>query len=251
MNGEQVSERPMPRRARRSITPQLIVGVGIMMLGLLLMLDRLDVLGVAARLVRFWPVALIALGASMIVRRGDRHGRFWGITWIAVGSWLLLNILGLIRVGIWELFWPAVLILIGVNLIRQTMRRTAAAAENGTSGTGSLFAILSESKRIARAGEVFRGAGMTAFMGGCMLDLRQATIAPGDEAVVDVFGIMSGHEIIVPAGWTVVPDVVPVMAGVEDKRLPIPVDTSMPPAAAPPRLVIRGFLLMAGLTLRS
>jgi hypothetical protein len=49
----------------------------------------------------------------------------------------------------------------------------------------------------------------------------------------------------------VVPDVIPVLAGVEDKRLPVPPDPLAPAGAAPPRLVVRGFLLMSGLTLKS
>ena len=251
MNPEPMSGYDMSRPARPSVTPQLVIGVFIMALGVLLMLDRLDVLNVAARLLRFWPIGLMVLGVTILARRDDAHGRFWGFLWIFVGGWLLLSTLGLVRVGIWELIWPLLLILIGVSLVRQTMRRQSARAQAGTTGTGSLFAVLSESKRMARGGEPFRGAGMTAIMGGCVLDLRQATMAPGEEAIVDVLAVMGGHEIVVPPAWTVIPDVVPVMAGVEDKRLPVPVDTSVPPAMAPPRLVIRGFLLMAGLTIKS
>jgi hypothetical protein len=55
----------------------------------------------------------------------------------------------------------------------------------------------------------------------------------------------------VPGGWTVIPDVVNVLSGVEDKRLPAPPDPSLPPGAVPPRLVVRGFLLMAGLTVKT
>ena len=239
------------RPPRPSVAPQLVIGLFIITLGVLLMLDRLDVLSAVARLLRFWPVGLIAFGASMMVRRPDSHGRFWGLAWMFVGTWLLLNVLGFVRVGVWELFWPAVLIVIGVNLVRQTMRRSAVAARAGSAGEGTLFAILSESKRVAKAGEPFRGAGMTAFMGGCLLDLRQATLASGEEAYVDLVGVMSGHEIVVPPGWTVVPDVVPVLSGVDDKRLPVAVDVAAPPAAPPPRLVVRGFLLMSGVTLKS
>lgn len=250
MNPEPMSGYDMSRPARTSVTPQLVIGVFIVALGVLLMLDRLDVLTIAARLLRFWPVGLMVLGVSILARRDDAHGRFWGFFWIVVGAWLLLNTLGLVRVGIWELFWPIVLILIGVSLIRQTMRRGSGRAQAGATGTGNQVAVLSESKHIARGGETFRGAGMTSIMGGCFLDLRQAAMAPGEEAVVDVFAVMGGHEIVVPAAWTVVPEVVSVLAGVEDKRLPALVDPSAT-SAPPPRLVVRGFLLMSGLTLKS
>jgi hypothetical protein len=232
------------------VTPQLVIGVFIVALGVLLMLDRLDILAMAARLLRFWPIGVMAVGVSILARRDDAHGRFWGFFWIAVGGWLLLNTLGLVRVGIWELFWPALLIVIGVNLIRQTMRRSRNGAPPGGAVAGNLFAVMSESKHAARSGEPFRGASMSAIMGGCVLDLRQAALAPGEEAAVDVFALMAGHEIVVPAAWTVVPEVVNVLGGVEDKRLPLPIDPSAP-NTAPPRLVVRGFIMMSGLTLKT
>jgi hypothetical protein len=251
MNPESMSGPRMQRPARpSSVTPQLVFGVFRGALGRLLMLARLEIFAMAARLLRFWPVGVMVLGVSILARRDDAHGRFWGFFWIVVGGWLLLNTLGLVRVGIWELFWPVLLIVIGVNLIRQTMRRGRGGAPAGGAVAGNLFAVLSESKHTARSAEPFRGASLTAIMGGCVLDLRQATLAPGEEAVVDVFALMAGHEIVVPTTWTVVPEVVNVMGGVEDKRLPAPVD---PPAAnaAPPRLVVRGFIMMAGLTFKT
>ena len=87
-------------------------------------------------------------------------------------------------------------------------------------------------------------------MGGCGLDVRQAVLAPGEEAAVDVFALMAGHEIVVPATWTVVPEVDNVLGGLEDKRLPLPVDPSAP-SVMPPRLVVRGFIMMSGLTLKT
>ena len=66
----------------------------------------------------------------------------------------------------------------------------------------------------------FRGGEITLFMGGGHIDLRQATIPRGEEAVLDIFGVMGGCEIAVPESWTIATPIVPVMGGVEDKRLP-------------------------------
>ena len=239
----------MRRDARPSVTPQLVIGLALMTLGVLLMLDRLDVLSAAAGLLAFWPAGLIALGANLLARRTDAHGRFWGGAWIVLGAWLLLTNLGIVRVGFWELLWPLVLVFIGVNLIRQTMRRPGS-AQRHASASGHLFAVLAESKRTV-SGEPFEGASMTACMGSCELDLRQALFAPGQEAVVDVFGLMSSHELYVPSGWVVVPDVVQFLAEINDKRLPVPVDPAVAPIDAPPRIVLRGFLMMAGITVKN
>ena len=52
-----------------------------------------NILAMAARLLRFWPIGVMALGVSILARRDDAHGRFWGFSWIVVGGWLLLRAL--------------------------------------------------------------------------------------------------------------------------------------------------------------
>ena len=90
---------------------------------------------------------------------------------------------------------------------------------------------------------------MTAIMGGCHLDLRQATIPPGNEAIIDVFAVMGGHEIWVPGDWTVVSQVMPIMGSVDDKRLPAVERATT--GEGRPRLVLRGFVVMGGLVIKN
>ena len=65
--------------------------------------------------------------------------------------------------------------------------------------------------------QTFRGADLTAIMGGCEIDLRQASIAPGTEAIIDVFAFWGGIDIKVPEDWVVITRAVPLMGGIEDK----------------------------------
>src|SRR5688500_5963930 len=204
--------------AGTSVTPQLAFGIFIMLLGVLLTLDRLRLID-TADVLRLWPAGFIVLGATILTRGIGPHGRFWGTAWILFGTWLLLNTLNIVQVGFWELFWPVVLMLIGGSLVMQTMRHGGWPRSSGTGAPSSnLFAVMGESKRHLDDNP-FRGGSMTAFMGGCVLDLRQASIAPGQEAFIDVLAIMAGHEIVVPVGWEVVSQIVPIMGSVEDKRL--------------------------------
>ena len=46
--------------------------------------------------------------------------------------------------------------------------------------------------------QTFEGADLTAVMGGCEIDLRQASMAPGGEAVIDVFAFWGGIDVKVP-----------------------------------------------------
>ena len=93
----------------------------------------------------------------------------------------------------------------------------------------------------------FLGGEMTAFMGGCVLDLRQAEIPPGGTASLNILAVMAGHEIWVPQGWIVASDVIPLLGGVDDKRLP-PLAQAGSDA---PRLVLKGFVLMGGVVVKT
>ena len=231
----------MSTDARGIITPRLMMGVCIMLLGTLLLLDNLQLLD-SRVILRFWPLAVIGLGSMIYIQAIDTGGRVNGGVLIAVGTLLLLNRLGLFDVSFWNLFWPLILILIGINLVMQTFRVEGVASPY-SSETVSLFAIWGGTQRTSNSAR-FRGGDMTALMGGCELDLRQANIAPGEVATIDVLALMGGHEIRVPEDWAVVTRVVPFMGGIEDKRNNLK-------AGASATLVLRGFVMMGGLEIKN
>jgi hypothetical protein len=224
------------------LTPKLVLGASIALAGILLTLDNLDLLR-ARTFLRFWPVVLITIGALMIGRAGEGSGRVGGGVAVAVGTWLLLVNLDLIQVSIWEFFWPIVLICLGTSLVLQTLRRGREPLPSDPSRSVSLFAMMSGSKHVSSTAS-FRGGEMTAFMGGCELDLRQAAIEEGGHATLDVVALMGGHEIRVPPGWRVASRIVAIMGGVVDKTLPAKEATS-------PVLVLQGFVLMGGVEIKN
>jgi predicted membrane protein len=231
------------------LTPRLIVGLAIALFGVVLVMDRLNIV-IADQVLRWWPAVIVAVGA--LIYQQSRHvgSGINGILVMIVGGWLLLNTLGIVQLRFWELFWPMVLIGIGVVLVMQAMgRRTREAATAGSDDTMNIFAVLSGVKRSSLSTR-FRGGEITAFMGGFQIDLRQATIPPGEEAVLDVFMGMSGGEIFVPTTWTVATPIVPILGGIDDKRIPaLPgsVDANKPA----PRLVLRGLMMLGGIEIKS
>jgi predicted membrane protein len=233
------------------MTPRLLVGLAIALFGVVLVLDRLN-LAVAGQVLQFWPAVIIAVGALLFVRSRHMGGGANGVIVMIVGSWLLLNSLGIVRVRFWELFWPIVLVGIGTALVMQAMRRrTREAGGVDADDTLNIFAVLSGAKRMS-ASTRFRGGEVTAFMGGYQIDLRQAVIPPGEEAALDIFTAMGGGEILVPASWTVLTPIVVVMGGIDDKRVPPLAGTVDSIGGKPaPRLVLRGVLAMGGIELKS
>jgi len=69
-------------------------------------------------------------------------------------------------------------------------------------------------------------------------------IAPGAEAVIEVFAFWGGIDIKVPEDWTVITRAMPLMGGVEDK-------TRSPLQAGKKRLVIRGIVVMGGVAVKN
>ena len=112
----------------------------------------------------------------------------------------------------------------------------------GAEDSISKIAVLCGSKSRITS-QAFRGGDITAFMGGCELDLTAADLGP-EEAVVDVFALMGGVEITVPPDWTVDARVIPFMGGMDDS-------TDRSTADPAKRLVIKGFVMMGGIEIKS
>jgi len=248
----------------RSLTPKFVIGACLILMGVVLALEQLGVLQ-AYHLLRFWPAALIILGLVML-QRTEKHSALRALILIVVGGWLLLNTLGLVSLDLWEFIVPLLLVLVGARIMMRNPGsrsgtlppdQPGAGSPSGTAPTGlgpsgfdatpvgsaepvhtSQFSLLGSCKR-RWSKSVFRGAEMTAFMGGCELDLRDALMSPGELAVVDVFVVMGGVNIFVPPHWTVSQEIVPLMGGVHDKSRSV---TSNPAQ----HLLVRGTVIMGG-----
>ena len=85
----------------------------------------------------------------------------------------------------------------------------------------------------------FQGGELTAIMGGCEIDLRQASIKSG-EAVLDVFAFWGGIDLKVPLDWSVDLAGTPLLGGFDDKTRP-------PQGGSTKRLVIKGYAIMGGI----
>src|SRR6187402_939299 len=176
----------------RANSHQVAIGLCILLLGVFLVLDRLDIVA-ASQTLRYWPIGLIILGLSVIIQaaRGDAGQVRSSVPW---GAIFLLLIAGFVGTRVFE--------------------RQNAAPE--TAESTSIFAVLGGDRR--SAGPNFRSASITAVMGGAQLDLRTAEPGPGQEITVDVFNVMGGSVIYAPVDWIVDVRAVAVMGGINDQR---------------------------------
>lgn len=112
MNDYQRSTTPAVR-----ITPQLILGLLIIFVGVVFMLDELGI-APAISYLRYWPVALIAIGIAKMLQARDGGGAFAGLVFTIAGVWLQAEELDIIHVSLRNV-WPIGLVLVGGYLVWQ------------------------------------------------------------------------------------------------------------------------------------
>lgn len=188
---------------------RLWIGCVLVALGGLWLLDALGVLHAADVINRWWPVAVIGLGALATV--ASRRLAPGPIALILIGSGLLVGQLAVVDVG--ELLWPLMAVLVGGWLLVDLIRRPAAGGA-AASDRQTVFALLGGSN-VANRSTQFQHADVSAVLGGATLDLEGATLAPG--ARVDALALFGGVEVIVPVGVKVELSGLPVFGGYQDK----------------------------------
>lgn len=229
------------------ISPQFILGLIIIAVGIVFMLDNMDII-YAGDFLRYWPVLLIIFGIAKVSQSSKNSGQIFGWILILIGALKLLDVMDFINFRIWD-WWPIIFIIIGLNFLRGSWNRSRNTAANisGDSLNDSdsyikNIAMLSGVKRKITSKD-FRGGELTAFMGGCEIDLREAEMKE-NEATLDVVAVWGGIEIRVPMGWSISVNATPIMGGVEDGTYPSKDGSTK-------RLVITGNIVMGGVEIKN
>jgi predicted membrane protein len=214
--------------------------------------------------------------------RGKRK-RNEGWVFIVVGLWIFISKIGLLDFSFWGILFPCVLLFVGGMLVYRAVRPPrvqvsfdpADAPKSGPDfSAASLdpsateppradtaktvwearssdeehseyirsFAMLSGSE-LRPMSRPFRGADLTAILGGVNLDLTSARME-GDNARIDVIAFCGGIEIHVPPDWTVTSKVATLLGGFTDKRRPT---TTLPTKT----LILDGFAVMGGIEVKN
>jgi len=221
---------------------QVVLGVLVIGVGVLFLLDNLDIFEFRHAL-GFWPLAFIIAGLIALSGKGPRSGNYVGVVLIAIGALMMLGRLGFLYVS-WGTLWPLVLIALGGLVLFRSLgpgrARVPLDKAGAVDGVVDIVAVLGGFERRLVTPD-FRGGEITAIMGGCMLDLRDASIVK--EAAIDVFTVWGGINIKVPTDWTVILNGTPLMGGFSEKTAKPPDDSK--------RLVIRGYAIMGGVEVRN
>jgi len=220
------------------ISMRLLIGLLIIGFGAILLASNLGLLDAHTPLRYFWPLAFVVLGVSLLIEPG-RTRRNWGWVWIGVGFWIFADIQNWIRIDIWDVAFPALLLVLGARLVTRALR--VQSGRNDKAQTN--FTAFMSGHEARSVPSPFKEAEITAIMGGIKLDLTQAQLE-GDTATLDVTVVMGGLEIYAPSDWIVTNQVLPLLGAAEDKRRPVAATTNK-------TLIVRGTVLMGGLEIKN
>ena len=158
----------------------------------------------------------------------------WGLLFLSAGATIGLRALHIVDVNFWQIVWPILFIAVGFAVLFSLVKdgkiskmkvKHMAAAWSG------------QSEKVE--GE-YTGGTISSVFGGVDLDLRQSDIQDG--AVIELFVLFGGVDIIVPNDVAIKNEVTAILGGVDDK--------TNHGAKAKKTLYIRGECFFGGIELK-
>ncbi|HMI09564.1 MAG TPA: DUF5668 domain-containing protein [Candidatus Saccharimonadales bacterium] len=220
----------------KSQITRFTAGLGIIVIGVVLLLANLDVAGFDEIARNGWPAIIIGVGILMFIN--DTKNYLWALLISGVGVALQLRELDIVTVNIFQLFWPAVIVIIGLSII---FNRAGSAKRVSKEKSDDVSAILGGIDHRNNS-ENYLGGQATAIMGGIKIDLRGVKIK--EQATLNVFAFWGGVELIVPSDIVVKTKASCILGGIENKTNP---ETSK----GAPVLYVTGDVIMAGVEIKN
>ncbi len=220
-------------------------GLAVIAIGLILLLDQMEIVSAHHVFQYFWPAFLIFFGVEGL-GFCNGPGRFWGSFLTVAGVVLLLSNLGYLHVR-WSMFWPLAIILWGIWILSRSFGIGSSWGEKWVRplrinlGEGFVSdspdmhsdVVFSSSQRRITSRN-FRGGKVAAVFGELKIDFTEAEIE-GEEAVIHLDAVFGVVEIRVPTTWVVVSRGAAVFGEYSDRTV-----HAQPPGPGAKRLVVKG-----------
>ncbi|WP_198135382.1 LiaF domain-containing protein [Alkaliphilus metalliredigens] len=184
-----------------------IVGVLIIFLGVIALLNNFGFteLRLSDMISTYWPILLVLWGIDALISRGSKGEVVSGLILVFLGVTFIGRNLDLFYLDLslfWNLFWPVIIILVGVSFLKGSnkVKKSNMAIMGGIERKRDRWDLESSS--------------YFALMGGVELDLTLANI-PDEEVILDLTAIMGGIDIWVPDNIQVICEGTSILGGIE------------------------------------
>ncbi len=189
---------------------RLLIGFVLITLGVLFLLDQNGTVDAGDLISDWWPIVLVVAG-FLYVSFSPRHLMVPAVL-VIVGLALLARSLDFVPDWLQTVFWPVVLVAIGLWVIFGSGFGTTTVQRGDR--VNSLVAFFG--REVVNDSQQFGGGSVFALFGGTEVDLRKARPIP-EGAAMDVVVAFGGVEIVVPEGWRVEVTGLPLFGGWSNK----------------------------------
>lgn len=220
----------------------MVFGLVVLLAGALLLMHNFGIIKDNAwQYIFSWQMLLIAIGLINVANDSHR-----GIGWIliAIGGFFLISDMYNLPVSFRHIFWPALLILIGLGLIfgsTRLFRRRDFTISKGEDFIEEV-AIFGGRERQVNS-QAFRGGKIVSVFGGSKVDLTKVELAQGD-VEIEIVSVFGGSTLLVPNDWNIKMEVFNIFGGYGDKRIRGQVDYNK-------SVVIKGVAVFGGGEIKS
>lgn len=226
---------------KKNFLVRAFFGITIAALGGVLLLRNLEIIKFDSWNVLWgtvWATGLILAGLMTIFSSRRASLRVWGLLLMTIGVSIGLGAYGVINISVWKIFWPVMLIAIGLIVsVGSGGHKRSKKSVADDSGNEKIAIFYGEESRVK--GD-YTGGSATAIFGGVELDLRRANIKDG--AVIDIFTFCGGVSISLPDDVIVKNEVRGVLGGSEDK--------TVSKSSAKKTIILRGECILGGLEVK-
>jgi len=201
---------------KRNQDHRLWLGIAAIIVGFFVLANNFGILTYEIRrYVLRWEVLLMFLGLVFIM--GGRK-RSTGIILLVIGGVFYLRDFLNLGFSFWEIFWPSMLIFMGLMIIFRHRLDRDWTHKNIVTDDSVIdeLAVFGGGDRVVNS-QAFRGGKVTTIFGGLNYNMLKAKMAPG-ENYIDVFCMFGGMNLVVPEDWNVKIRVTSLFGGYSDKH---------------------------------
>ena len=219
---------------KHNIVIRAYLGLAAVAIGSLLLLRNLHVISFdywGELWGGFLSFLLILVGCIILVKRSRW---IWGLLFLSAGATIGLRALHIVDVNFWQIVWPILFIAVGSAVLFSLVK------DGKISKTKAKHMAAAWSGQSEKVEGKYTGGTVSSVFGGVDLDLRQADIKDG--AVIEVFVLFGGVDIIAPNNVVVKNEATAIFGGIDDK--------TNPGAKAKKTLYIRGECFFGGIELK-
>jgi len=202
---------------------RFVIGTIVVILGIIALLNNLGIIQVSmSYIVRtYWPLLLIFWSFTLFEdfwkerRVKDKEIRTF-LPWGQLISGAVVLVIGIIYLGrnlelfeidlslFWQIFWPVIIILFGINLLKG--RPSPQEGKGQWAFMGGID--------LGKTPFDLKPGSYLAFLGGVDMDLSSANIPPG-ETLLDLTAVMGGIDVKVPKDLNIICEGTALLGGIE------------------------------------